>query len=126
VADLMDNHRKMQSVDAQTCFLAFTDGWGDEPIVRCEPVAQSTRDPRLVICSVNPPIDLKNTVVLYDRFSEGTWLPLSRSAQVGVLLGEIERGEEPDPAELDLVYWATVFANLDEAEEARRRLRPAS
>jgi hypothetical protein len=114
----------VQSVQHECCFLAFTDGWGDEPIVTCEPIAQSSKSPRLVVCTTDPPIGLKRTVVLYDRFSEGSWLPLSGKVQVGVLLGDVEPDKEPDVSELELTYWATVFNTREEAEIARARLRP--
>lgn len=115
----------MQRLKQQPFFLAFNEGWGDEPIVRCDPIAQSTKNPRLVICSVEPPIMLKRTVVLYDRFSEGSWLPLSGETPVGVLLGDIQADEEPEVSELELALWATVFADVNAAELARERLRPA-
>jgi hypothetical protein len=113
-------------LDQQHFYLAFTDGWGDEPIVTCKPVAQSAKNPRLVICAVEPPIAMKRTVVLYDRFSEGSWLPVSEEAQVGVLLGDIDADTEPDVGELELASWATVFADLNDAERARERLRPGA
>jgi hypothetical protein len=115
----------MHRLKQQPFYLAFTEGWGDEPIIRCEPITQSTENPRLVICAVEPPIMLKNTVVLYDRFSEGSWLPISDEAPVGVLLGEIDADKEPDLSELKLAFWATVFADVKAAELARDRLRPA-
>lgn len=114
----------MQRLEQQTFYLAFTDGWGDEPLVRCEPIAQSTKNPRLVVCAVEPAIGLKKTVVLYDRFSEGSWLPIGDEAEVGVLLGDIEADKEPNIDELELAYWATVFADIDAARLARERLRP--
>ena len=114
----------MDRLNEQPFYLAFTDGWGDEPIVRCEPVAQSTHNPRLVICHVEPPIGLKSTVVLYDRFSDEQWLPLSGQAQVGVLLGEVDVDKEPDVGELELAFWATVFGDIQAAQLARERLRP--
>ena len=113
----------MHRLDQQHFYLAFTDGWGDEPVVRCEPVAQSTKNPRLVICAVEPPIALKRTVVLYDRFSEGSWLPVGGQSQVGVLLGDVEADKEPDVDELELAFWATVFVDINAAQLARERLR---
>jgi hypothetical protein len=115
----------MDRLNEQPFYLAVTDGWGDEPIVSCEPVAQSTENPRLVICNVEPRIGLKRTVVLYDRFSEGPWIPLSGEAQVGVLLGEVDADQEPDVGELELAFWATVFTDIHAAQSARERLRPS-
>jgi hypothetical protein len=127
IADIttVDDVPTVQPLTEQPFYFAFTDGWGDEPIVRCEPVARSTANPRLVVCAVEPPIGGKRTVVLYDRFSEGAWLPVNGQAQVGVLLGDVEPDNEPDVTELDLAYWGTVFADNDAAQLARKRLRPS-
>jgi len=115
----------MDRLNQQPFYLAFTDGWGDEPIIRCEPIAQSTSNPRLVICDVEPRIGLKQSVVLCDRFSDGPWLPVDGQAQVGVLLGEIDPDQEPDVGELELAFWATVFTDIHAAQLARERLRPS-
>ena len=115
----MDMHRLKQ----EPFYLAFTEGWGDEPVVTCEPIAQSTKNPRLVVCAVEPPILLKSIVVLYDRFCEGSWLPVTEEAPVGVLLGDVGPDTEPDVDELELAFWATVFKDIDAARLARERLR---
>jgi hypothetical protein len=109
----------MHRLNEQAFYLAYTEGWSHEPIVTCVPVAQSADNPRVVICALQPEIADKRLVVLYDRFSDGSWLPVRKEAQVGVLLGDFEPEKEPNLSELQGAFWATVFADLDAAHRAR-------
>jgi hypothetical protein len=122
-------------VDEPSFFLVFTDSREPGPVVRCDPIAQSELDRRIVICSADPPVSVPERpirldgsvslpqpthkiIAVYDRFRAGSWLPLQGRAEVGVLLGNINPAKEPELASLELAYWASAFADGEAAERA--------
>jgi len=124
----------MRNVNPQPFYIAFTEGWGTEPIVKCTPVAELDTDPRVVLVSAKPGIFIEgkylsgqkdtrfDQVFIFDRFSTDRWLPLRRATNIGVLVGEEDVTVEPDLNSLELVFWATAFSTRAEAEEAREKL----
>jgi hypothetical protein len=119
-------------------FLAFTEGWGDEPIIECTSESEFSGDPRLILCRADPAVIVESQfsrdgrehhfdhIVIFDRFNEGRWRHPDSPTNVGVLAGEIDTRSRRPLDSLELMYWATAFSTREEAELARNKLRSAS